>query len=318
MSVYIGVDVGGTNIKIASVTARGRVLARGIIDTNPDDGPERALRRVAAAVPALAGRREVDAVGIGCAGLIDPSGNLHASPNLKRWENTPLRRIGRRVFGVYTTADNDATSAAYGEYKAGGNRRCRHLVFLTLGTGVGGGVISDGRVIRGVGGYGGEVGHIAVTRDGPRCHCGTRGCLEAYAGKYAVVRRARELLDERGSRYLARWVRQEGRTLTPRLIMEAARRGDAVGKRVTREMGEYLGIAIASLVNLFNPEVVVIGGGVSGSFDLISPHVERMVARRAFPESVSMVRIERSQLGNDATAVGAAMFARDSKSSSHP
>lgn len=313
MSVYVGVDVGGTNIKIAAVSPSAKVLARGMIDTRPDDGPERAFRRVAAAVPSLVGRRSITAVGIGCAGLIDPSGYLHASPNLKRWEDTPLARIGRRVFGVYTTADNDATCAAYGEYRAGGNRRCRHLVFLTLGTGVGGGVVSDGRVIRGAGGYGGEVGHIAVTRDGPLCHCGTRGCLEAYAGAWAVVKRARELLRERPGRYLSRWVGVDGRTLTPRLIMEAARRGDGVGRRVVREMGEALGVGIASLVNVFNPEVVVIGGGVSASFDLIAPYIERVVEQRAFSESASMVRIESSHLGNDATAVGAAMIAKDSK-----
>lgn len=318
MKVYLGVDVGGTNIKIASVGTGGRVLARGIIDTNPDDGPTTAFRRVAAAVPSLVRGRDVVAAGVGCAGLVDhATGRLHASPNLKRWENTPLRRIARRSLGVYTTVDNDATSAAYGEYRAGGNRRCRHLVFLTLGTGVGGGVVSDGRIVRGTSGYGGEVGHTAVSADGPRCRCGTRGCLEAYAGGYAVVRRARELLGARRSRYLTRWL-EEGRRLTPHLVFEAARRRDAVGTRVAREVGEALGVAIGSLVNVFNPEVVVLGGGVSGSFDLLAPHIERVVARRAFGESVTAVRIERSRLGNDATAVGAAMFARDSLSSLHP
>jgi glucokinase len=315
VSVTVGVDVGGTNIKMASVSPTGRVLARGILDTVPADGPKAAMERVAAALPTVVGRRTIDAVGVGCAGLIDPRrGHVLASPNLKQWENSPLARIARRVFGVYTIVENDATSAAYGEYRCGDNRGCRHLVFITLGTGVGGGVISDGRVIRGAAGYGGEVGHITVDPGGPRCRCGNRGCLEAHAGSYGLARRVRELLKEKRSRHLSRWIEVERRRPTPRLIMEAARRGDSVARHVVREMGEHLGVAVATLVNLFNPEVVVIGGGVSGSLDLISPHIERVVARRAFAESAAMARIERSALGNDATAVGAAMFARDAVS----
>jgi len=314
MSVLVGVDIGGTNIKIVTMTRAGRVLSRGVIDTLPDEGPQSAFRRVAATLPSLLGSRTMEAAGVGCAGLIDPrTGHLLTSPNLKQWENTPLRRIARRALGVYTTVDNDATSAAWGEYRCGANRNCRHLVFLTLGTGVGGGVISDGRIVRGAAGFGGEVGHIAVTTDGPRCRCGSRGCLEAYAGSYGLERRARELMKERRSRYLSRWVKDDRRRLTPQLIMEAARRGDSIGTRVAREMGETLGVAIASLINLFNPEVVVVGGGVAGSFDLVAPHIEGVVRRRAFAASVDMTRIERSVLGNDATAVGAAMFARDSR-----
>jgi glucokinase len=318
VSVFAGIDVGGTNIKVLIVSATGRVLARDSIVTRPAQGPDRAFGRVADCVEGLAGGRDIAAAGVGCAGLVDMRrGRLLAAPNLKRWENTPLRRIARRHLGVYTTVDNDATSAAWGEYRRGANRGRRHLVFLTLGTGVGGGVICDGSVVRGAGNFGGEVGHIAVTTDGPRCHCGSRGCLEAYVGTYGLLRRARELTAGRRSRYLSRWV-DEGQRLTPRLIMDAARRGDGAGRRVAREMGEHLGVAIASLINIFNPEAVVIGGGVSGSFDLISPHIERVVARRAFTEAARMASIESSTLGNDATAIGAAMYARDSWKNAHP
>jgi glucokinase len=319
VNLFAGIDVGGTNVKIAVVSRTGRVLERGLIDTRPNEGPKATFERAATALASLLRGKSLAAAGVGCAGLIDPrKGMLLASPNLKEWENTPVLRIARRALGVYTTVDNDATSAAYGEYRCGSNRGCRHLIFLTLGTGVGGGVVSDGRLIRGAAGYGGEVGHITVDRDGPPCRCGNRGCLEAFAGTYGLQRRARELLGQRRTRYLTRWVQEERRRLSPKLIMEAARRGDSVGKRVAREMGESLGVAIASLVNVFNPEVVVIGGGVSGAFDLISPHIEREVARRAFDAAAAMARIEPSTLGNDATAVGAAMFARDSVASSNP
>ena len=152
---------------------------------------------------------------------------------------------------------------------------------------------------------------MAVTEDGPRCRCGTRGCLEAYVGSYALVRDARALLRGKRGRYLSRWL-DSGRRLTPALIMEAARRGDSVGKAVVGRAGEHLGTAIASLINVLNPEAVVIGGGVAAAFDLLLPPIEQTVARRAFPEAAARARIVASRLGNDATAVGAALFARDS------
>lgn len=312
MSVYAGIDVGGTNIKILLVGATGRVLARESIETCPAAGADAALARAADVVVSLAGAREVAAAGVGCAGLIDARrGRLLDSPNLKAWENIPLRRFARRHLGVHTIVDNDATCAAWGEFTRGANRRLRDMIFITLGTGVGGGIVSGGELVRGAGNFGGELGHMAVSPDGPRCHCGARGCLEAYVGSYGLLRRARELLEERRSRWLSRQL-DAGERLTPRLITEAARKGDRVGRRVVREMGEALGVAVASLVNLVNPAAVVVGGGVAASFDLIGPHVERVVRRRAFGPAADMVRIEASTLGNDATAIGAAALARDS------
>lgn len=312
MRVFAGIDVGGTNIKVALVTPAGRVISRGAIETEADDGPVRAFRRVRLAVDALAQGREVAAAGVGCAGLIDvKAGMLRASPNLKAWEGTPLRRIANRALGVYTTIDNDATSAAWGEFCAGGRKGVRNLVFITLGTGVGGGVVCDGRLLRGADNFAGEVGHIAVDGAGPRCHCGVRGCLEAYVGSYGLIREARALLAARDSRHLTRWVRDERRKLTPQLIADAARRGDSIGRSVIKTAGVALGVGIASLVNIFNPEAVVIGGGVSASFDLMLPHVERTVKARAFAHASKRATIENSRLGNDATAVGAAMSARD-------
>ncbi len=315
--MYVGIDIGGTNIKIATISARGRVLARGIVATSPRLGPEAAFERIGSALETLTRGREVTAVGVGCAGLIDPvRGVVRSSPNLPGWENAPLGRIAKRILGVYTVVDNDATTAAWGEYRCGTHRGCRSLVFITLGTGVGGGIILDGRIVRGAGNFGGEVGHMTVDPNGPRCRCGNRGCLEAFAGSYGLQRATKALLSEKRSRYLGPWL-AAGRRFTPLLLAEAAGRGDSVAKAVFRIAGEALGTAIASLVNVFNPDAVVIGGGVSASFDLFSPHVLRTVRRRAFAEPAAMVRIERSSLGNDATVVGAAMFARD-RERGHP
>jgi len=310
---YLGIDIGGTNIKMATVDSRGRVEARGVIETRACEGPAVALRRVAAAVPQLSRARGVARAGIGCAGLIDASGVVRHSPNLPAWEGKHLGRIARRLLGVDTSVANDATAAAWGEYRCGGNDGCDDLVFVTLGTGVGGGVVSGGRLVRGARNFGGEVGHVCVVKGGRRCHCGARGCAEAYVGSYGMVRTAREMLSRRSGRYLARWVKGEGRRLTPELVAEAARSGDAVARAVMTHAGEHLGVLVASLVQVFNPEVVVLGGGVSASFDLLLPHVRRTLARQVFSASARGVRIERSLLGNDATAVGAAMLARDTE-----
>lgn len=310
--MYVGIDIGGTNIKLALVSASGAVSRRGILETQPEQGPAMAFQRIHTALASLVGTRRVHGAGVGCAGLIDVErGVLRSSPNLVEWENKPLQRIAGRALGVYTIVDNDATCAAWGEYRCGGLRGVDDMVFITLGTGVGGGVISGGRLIRGAENYGGEIGHITVDPRGPKCRCGNRGCVEAVAGTYGMLRRARALMREGNSRYLSRWVSQERRRLTPMLLSEAARSGDRIARLVLNEAAEALGIAVASLVNVFNPAAVVVGGGVGASFDLLKPQVERTVRRRAFEAPAKLVRYEVSRLGNDATAVGAAMFARD-------
>jgi glucokinase len=316
LKAYLGIDIGGTNVKIALVGRSGRVVARGIIDTNPAEGPNKTFRRIEAASRSLiALGRGVDllAAGVGCAGLIDTvRGRLRSSPNLPAWENAPLSRIAQRAFGVYTIVDNDANSAAYGEFRLGAFRGVRHLVFITLGTGVGGGVVADGRLLRGSANYAAELGHMVISVDGPKCRCGSRGCLEAYVGTYGIIRSTRKALRERKSRVLKGWIEKDKRRLTPQLVFEAARRRDAAASAVVRDVGKHLGVGIASLVNIFNPEVVVLGGGVSGSFEDLKPHIERTVGKRAFAESARISRIAPSVLGNDATAVGAAMLAMKS------
>jgi glucokinase len=253
----------------------------------------------------------VEGAGIGCAGLIDGAGVVRHSPNLPAWEGKRLGRIAGRLLGVHTNVENDATAAAWGEYRCGGNDGCNDFVFITLGTGVGGGVVSGGRLVRGAGNFGGEVGHVCVHKGGRRCHCGARGCAEAYVGSYGMVRTAREMLARRRGRLLSRWVEDEGRRLTPGLVADAARRGDALARAVIADAAEHLGVLVASLVHVLNPEVVVLGGGISASFDLFLPHVRRTLKRQVFSASAGVVRIERSLLGNDATAIGAALLARD-------
>ncbi len=311
MSAWIGVDIGGTNIKIATVSATGAVLARGVVETRAGEGPAAAFRRIHEAARYLAGRQSIAGVGIGCAGLIDARrGLLRVSPNLPAWKGAPLARLARAHFRLPIAIENDATSAAFGESFVRGERG-RHLVFITLGTGVGGGIVADGRVVRGVSGFGGEIGHMTVDPNGPTCRCGSRGCLEVYAGSYGIVRAAREAAKASAKARRAPLARRlGGRSVSARDVLDAARRGDVVGRAAARVAGEHLGLAIASMLNVLNPSAVVIGGGVAGGFDVLAPHVRRAVARFAFADTARAARIEPSRLGNDAAVVGAAMLAR--------
>jgi glucokinase len=310
---YLGIDIGGTNIKLALVSSTGRILHRGIIETDGDQGPRPTMRRIRMAVRSFMGSGvKPAAAGVGCAGLIDAKkGVLLTSPNLPKWKNAPLARIAEKELGVQTYVDNDVNVAAYGEYMCGSGRGYKNLICLTLGTGVGGGIVSNGTLLRGTANFAGEIGHMSIHLDGPRCKCGNRGCLEAYVGKYALVRSARAKLKSKTGSVLGKLNQRQMRELTPKMIFHAAQRGDRVAKEVLNDAAEYLGSAVASLVNIFNPDVIAFGGGVSGAFDLMKPRLEKVVQSRAFAAPASMVKLCRSQLGNDASTVGAALLAKD-------
>lgn len=316
--VFLGIDIGGTNTKLALVNKAGRVVARKMIATSAGAGPESLFDRVADVLPSLLGSdTELAGAGIGCAGLIDAgSGMLRSSPNLPGWENTAILRRGERCLGVNTCIDNDANAAAYGEYHCGAGRRSRMLVCMTLGTGVGGGIVYAGRVLRGATNFAGEVGHMTIHERGPRCKCGNRGCLEAFVGADAIIRDARRLLRRNPRSRLNRL--PDGSRLTPETIARTASAGDRVAKEVFEHAAEHLGTAIASLVNVLNPDVVALAGGVASGFDLMKKRVREVVAERAFSEAAGVVAIKRAQLGFNAASVGAALLARDASATKSP
>lgn len=306
MKPYLGIDIGGTNIKLATVSAASAVIDRGLIETRAGEGAARAFARIHAAAQAL-GPLGIEAVGIGCAGLVDERrGVLTVSPNLQAWEGARLARLASKHFSVPILIQNDATCAAYGESVVRGVRG-RNLVLITLGTGVGGGIVADGHIVRGVSGFGGEIGHMVVNPGGPLCHCGRHGCLEAYAGSYGIVRTATSLRRGAG----------RGQKLTAFRVFEAARLGEQWARETVRITGEHLGLAVAILLNMLNPSVVVIGGGVSASLNALAPHMRRAIKKHAFQEMIAAARIERARLGNDAGVVGSAMLVRDTITARH-
>lgn len=310
--MVVGADVGGTWTKAVGVSMRGRplgLLAR--METLARRGPRDFAGRLAALLDGLAGKsgRRLAAAGLGLAGEVDAGrGMLRTAPNLRGWEGFGFKAELGRSLGVRVAVDNDANMAAWGGYVLELGRRPRHAVCVTLGTGVGGGVILDGRLHRGASGSAGEIGHLCVEPDGESCHCGRRGCLEAYAGAYGIARTARKLLAGRRKAGPLERLCPGLKGLEPRLIALAARRGDAAARAVWRVTAHYLGLGIADVVYLLNPEAVLLAGGVAGAGRLLLDPVRRFLDRQPFRLPFRSVRLRLAgtpHLG----ALGAALMA---------
>jgi glucokinase len=304
----IGADVGGTKIAALRITATGEVVDREVRPTPADDpaGIAKALEEAIAAVV----DDGVVGVGVGAAGLIDVTrGVLLFSPNLA-WRQVPLRERLSDRFGVPVTIDNDATAAAWAESRIGASRGYGDSLFVGVGTGIGGGIVSGGRLFRGARGLAGEIGHVIVEPGGPPCGCGNRGCWEQIASGHAIARAgARAVLDNPSSR-IAELAEGDPRRATGELVTRAAVEGDAAAVAILAEVGRRLGEGVAGLVNVLDPEIVVVGGGVAEVGDLLLEPI-----RRAYAESVeggdvrADVPIVPAALGNDAGAIGAALLA---------
>ncbi len=304
----VGIDIGGTEIKIGRVSERGAVLARAQIAAPIEvPGAEAVDRIAAAAAPLLAGAGPVR-VGVGCAGLIDSRrGVVHTSPNLPLWRDLELGRLLTARLGTPAAVTNDANAFALAEARLGAGRGQRIVVALTLGTGVGGAIVIEGRLFAGTHGFAGELGHMSIDRDGPRCPCGNRGCLELYVGRRGLV-----------ADYLERCHWQpgapghdlaEGRRerVDPKLIAQAARRGDAAAREAFGRAGEALGGALADVGNLLDPTVFVVGGGVSQAGELVLEPARRVLAERAMARAVAVPAILPAALGVEAGFIGAAL-----------
>ncbi|MGH3486739.1 MAG: ROK family glucokinase [Actinopolymorphaceae bacterium] len=312
-ALTIGVDIGGTKVAAGVVDPEGNVLERLRRDT-PSTSPGATEDTIATVVAELRDRHEVTAVGIGAAGWIDVTGSsVLFSPHLA-WRHEPLRDAVRRRIRLPVIIENDANAAAWAEWRFGAGQGETHLVCVTLGTGIGGAVITDGVMLRGKYGVAGEFGHMTVVPGGHRCECGNRGCWEQYASGNSLVREARELAAS-GSpvaqNLLDRVGGDPGRITGPS-VTEAAKDGDPVAVELFEEVGRWLGVGLANIAAAFDPGTFVVGGGVSEAGELfLGPARDtfrRTLTGRGFrPEA----QILRAALGNDAGMVGAADLARE-------
>jgi glucokinase len=293
----IGVDLGGTNLRIAGVDESGRILEIITTATEVARGRDYVIEEMTAAIKMLAAKySEVGAlagVGIGVPGIIDMStGMLRESPNLPGWSDYPVREEIERRLGSRVILENDANAAALGEYWLGAGNGAGDLCMLTLGTGVGGGIILDGRVWHGMTGMAGELGHITVDREGHPCGCGSRGCVEQYASATAIKRMALEKIGERHALELAK-VMERDKVITAKHVFQLAAAGDPPAVEIFRTVGESLGVVIAGLINALNLPMYVVGGGVSAGWDAFAPRMMEVIRKRSFVYAATVPEKEK-------------------------
>lgn len=311
----LALDIGGTKLAAGVVGGDGAVLASDVCPTLVAEGPEAVLTRLfdlGTRVMAAAGVAPADltATGIGCGGPLDSTtGVLLRPPHLPGWHQVPIVDLARRRYGLPAVLDNDGTAGAAGQWRFGPDRTVRHLLYLTVSTGIGGGVVVDGRTFRGAAGNGGEPGHVTVRSTGRTCRsCGRTGCLEAYASGTSIAERAAEAVAE-AARLGRSTTLAEHDPLTAAEVAAAARAGDPVAEAVWAETVEALGSGVTSLVNLFEPELVVLGGGVTRAGEQLLGPLRRLVTTAAMGPAARAVRVERAFGGDLAGVLGAAAIA---------
>lgn len=309
--VNLGIDLGGTNIAAGLVDSDFHLKAKASVPTGLPKTPEEigdAIRELAAGLLKENGLdfEELGSVGIGIPGTVNKAEGMVEYANNLEFNNVPFAAMMKKRFPCLVFAENDAKAAAWGEYLAGAGRGCKSMVAVTLGTGVGGGIIFDGRIWDGCNGAAGEIGHMVVERGGRPCTCGRNGCLEAYASATALVKRGREEAGKHPESLLALWD-ANGTGLDGRRIFEAAEQKDETACQVVEEFLWYLAEGMANLVNLLQPDRICIGGGLSGAGDkLLVPLKKKMEPFVHSRNAKTNTGIFLAELGNDAGLIGAA------------
>lgn len=308
----IGVDVGGTNIKIALVDKEGSIVYSDTVPTRAEMGYEYTINNMKKAISDLiaqtkVSKDDISGIGFGFPGQIDcDKGVVLLAPNIPGWVNIPIAKIIEKEFSIPVKVDNDVRCAALAELNYGAGKGAVNMICITVGTGIGSGLIINGKIVRGASNVAGELGHIKLQmHDGPLCGCGDTGCLEAFASGPAIVAMAQEyIMGGKSTKYRE----LANPDITPYIVAEAAKQGDVVAKRIFEVIGEYIGIGLVSVINLLNPEKIVIGGGVADAGDLLFDPIKRTIALRAMPIQAKAVQVVHAELGNTAGVIGASLL----------
>ena len=315
----LAIDLGGTKIASAIISNEGDVLARDYRLTLADEGVEPVISRILLAIEHLVkkckvGLSQLDSISIAAAGAIDSErGLVTSSPNLPGWHDVPLRDVVRERFGLDTFLVNDASAAAMGEHRLGVGRGTTNLIYITVSTGIGGGIIINGRLYLGTSGAAGEIGHMTIDVNGPRCYCGNSGCLEELASGRAIAREAIRRIRDGENSALTDIVAGKIEDITAQEVSLAAQGGDRLALEVVSQAANYLGVGMVNVVNIFNPEMIVIGGSVAKMGELLLNPVRQLVSKKAFELSAQAVPIVPAGLGDDVGLLGAAVFALEQR-----
>ena len=302
----IGIDLGGTQVRAALVEG-GTLLTRAAEPTDVVGGPEAVLRQIAGLIERVSPEGQpVQAIGVCSPGPLDSeTGTILNIPTLPGWDGLPLRDILAERTGLPVALENDGIAAAFGEWRHGAGRGLQHLVYVTVSTGIGGGVIVDGRLLHGRRGMAGHVGHLPLGADGPACSCGASGCFEALASGRALGAAARKAVRGQPESLM---LGRDPHHLTARDVVEAARAGDGLALRLLALEAQWLGLGFVALLHLYSPEAIVMGGGVAEGFDLLEAEIQATIRKRAMA-AFREVPVVKAGLGGNSGLIGAAALA---------
>jgi glucokinase len=304
----IGIDLGGTNIKIGIVSNDGKLISKNSIKTEAEKGPEQIIENIKSGIKTiLKGKTsKIKGIGIGCPGVINvKKGTVENPPNLPGWKKIKLGAIIEKEFNISTSIENDANAAAIGELIFGAGKKYTSFVMVTLGTGVGGGIVFNKKIFRGEYGAAGEIGHISIDVNGPKCNCGSYGCIEAYIGNQYLKDRVRSELTNYTNSKIWELINNDLANVSPRIIQDAAELNDSYAKSVIQNMGVQLGTAFASISNVLDISTFIIGGGVAGFGKPLFDMIHKTTVERVLTPIRPRVKVIPAKLKNDAGIKGA-------------
>lgn len=313
MKYYVGIDFGGTGIKVGIIDENGKILIKDSFVTYPKKSGDEIVKHIAECTQKVMDdsnlpQEDILGVGIGSPGLLNPiTGQLKIVTNVPNLNGIYMANGISDYLKKPAFLDNDVNAMSLGEFYYGAGKGKKNVIALTVGTGVGGGIILNGKLYRGTTFTAGEIGHMSIDRDGKYCACGNYGCLERYVGKEGIIERL-ELYKSKGIKTSIDKYLEDGK-VTPKAIAIAAKEGDKISIEVLKETGEILGHAIASLVNILNPEMIIVGGGISNAGELLMEPVRMGMLKHAYTIPAAAVEVVRAKLGNDAGLVGSASLA---------
>ena len=304
----IGVDLGGTSIKLGIVSQQGRIIKKTAVETKAEDGPDSVIAQIKYGINILLHKNKykIHGIGIGSPGVVSSEKTtVEYPPNFPGWTKINLGSIIKKEFNLKVMVDNDAHAAAIGEMIFGAGRNINSFVMITLGTGVGGGIVFNRKIFRGEHGGAGEVGHITIDYKGEKCNCGSFGCIEAYAGNAYLIRRVKELLVNYPDSLIWDLISENPDNLTPKIIDAAALKGDVFAQQVIYDLGFFLGAAFTSVSNLLNISTFIIGGGVAGFGDPLFKTIKEIMVQRVLTPLRPKIKVIPAKLKNDAGIKGA-------------
>ncbi|MBI4358141.1 MAG: ROK family protein [Candidatus Omnitrophica bacterium] len=312
-----GIDIGGTKIRVSLGTRKGRIIAKKVFPSQNNISVKTSLSRIDQAITELLTERRLNVrqlmgIGVAVPGAVDPGRQrIEKSPNLPSWEKFPLRKELMRRFRVPVAIENDANAAALGERYFGSGRGIDDFLYMTISTGIGSGIIANGLLIRGVGGTAGEIGHMTLVRNGLRCNCGKKGCLEAYSSGTAIARHVKRAMQQGAKSSFFK--RIPFSKITGQLVSDAARAGDSLAIQARRLAADYLGMGLANVINLLNPKRIILGGGVMENIRHFWAPMMKSVRRETWPMAFKTCEIMRSRLGQNVGDLGAMALVLESQ-----